>query len=204
MLSKMNQKSISLWTLVIVFFLFSVPAFAGGKTGGDSPQAVFKAAQKAGAKKDFSTLAKLVAPSERAMLAFGADFGVDMFLSFYEGEKAAKLNKKYQKIQKKYKIKDDDGEKLQITQNTPQEVIDAHMRKRAEKKFGHVDAVKFVPEVMGIVANMPEMAEQTFIPQGKIKDVKINGNHATGKVDGESISFIKEGGRWYLLGGILD
>ncbi|KAA3658965.1 MAG: hypothetical protein DWQ10_10020, partial [Calditrichaeota bacterium] len=89
-------------------------------------------------------------------------------------------------------------------QDTPQEVIDAHMRKRAENKFGHVDALKFVPEVMGLVANMPEMEGQTFIPQEKLTDLKVDGNRATGKVEGGSISFIKEGGRWYLSGEILN
>jgi len=74
-----------------------------GIEDGDSPQTVFKAAQAAGAKKDFVTLTKLVAPSEHAMLSFGTDMAVGMFAEFYEGEKAEALTKKYQKIQKSCK-----------------------------------------------------------------------------------------------------
>ncbi len=210
MFKKMNQKCISVWTLSLLFSMLCLcftTVLAGNTKDGDSPQAVFKAAKKAGAKKDFNALAKLVAPSELPMLAFGSDMGVGMFVEFYEGEKAAKLKKKYQKIQDKYKVKtedEDDGEKLKITQDTPQEVIDAHMLKRAKKLYGHVDVMKYVPELMGIVINMPEMADQTFVPQEKLSDLKIDGDHAIGKAGEKSIGFIREGGRWYLTAGIMD
>ena len=78
------------------------------------------------------------------------------------------------------------------------------MLKRAKKLFGHVDVMKYVPELMGIVINMPEMAEQTFIPQEKLVDLKIEGDRATAKAGEKNISFIREGGRWYLTAGIMD
>ena len=210
MFEKMNQKWFRQCTFFLIFSMLSLwftRVLAGQTEGGDSPQAVFKAAQAAGAKKDFSTLVKLVAPTERAMLAFGTDMGLGMLVEFYEGEKADELKKKYQEIQKKYKIKtenEDEGEKLQITEETSQEVIDAHMRKRAKKLYGHVDAVKYVPDLMGIVLNMPEMAGQSFFPQEKLSDLKIDGDHATGKAGEKSISFIREGDRWYLTADVMD
>jgi len=210
MLEKMNQKCSKQWILILIISilgLWFIPVLGGEPEGGDSPQAVFKAAQEAGAKKDFSTLTKLVAPTERAMLAFGTDMAVGMFVEFYEGEKAAELIKKYQKIQKKYGIKtkdEDDSEKLKITQDTPQEVIDAHMRKRAEKLYGHVDAVKYVPDLMGIILKMPEMAEESFFPQEKLSDLNIEGDRATGKAGEKSISFIREGDRWYLTADVMN
>ena len=210
MFEKMNQKGIRQWTFFLLssmLILLFTPVLAGETQGGDSPHAVFKAAQAAGAKKDFTTLVKLVAPSEHVMLAFGTDMGVGMFLEFYEGEKADELKKKYEKIQKKHKIKtenEDEGEKLQITQDTPQEVIDAHMRKRAKKLFGHVDAVKYVPDLMGLVVNMPEMADQTFFPQEALTDLKIDGDRATGKAGEKNLSFIREGGRWYLTADVME
>jgi len=207
MLVKMNQKCIGQWTLFLIFSLFSLcltPVVTGETKGGDSPLAVFKIAQVAGAKKDFSTLVKLVAPTEHPMMAFGTAMGLGMFVEFYEGENAAELKKKFQEIEKKYAIKEDDGKKLKITQDTPQEVIDEHMRKRAEKQYGHVDASKYVPDVMGIVLNLPEMADQTFIPQEKLTDLKINENRATGKAGKKKISFIREGGRWYLTADIMN
>ena len=210
MFEKMNQKCIRLWTLFLIFSILGfwlIPVLAGETEGGDSPQAVFEAAQTAGAKRDFCTLTKLVAPTERPMLAFGTDMGAGMFVEFYEGEKSAELKKKYQEIQNKYGVKtkdEDEGEKLQITQETPQEVIDAHMHKRAKRLYGHVDVVKYVPDLMGILINMPEMAEQSFFPQEKLTDLKIDGDLATGMAGEKSISFIHEGGRWYLTADVMD
>lgn len=205
MFKKMNLK-----TLLLIFSMLSfliTPLYSCETKGDDSPQAVFKSAQAAGAKKDFSALTKLVAPSERPMLAFGTDMVVSMFVEFYEGEKAGELKKKYYEIQSKYKIKtenESEDEKLQITQDTPQEVIDAHIRKRALKKYGHVDAEKYVPDLMGIVINMSEMAEQTFFPQEELSDLKIEGDIATGKAGEKKIKFIREGGRWYLTADVMD
>jgi len=210
MFEKMNKTSIRAWTLFLIFFtlnLWFIPVLSVGTQGSDSPLKVFKAAQAAGAKKDFSTLAKLVAPSEHSMLAFGTDMAVGMFAEFYEGEKADEMKKKYQEIQSKYKIiteNEAEDEKLQITQETPQEVIDAHIRKRAKKKYGHVDAAKYVPDLMDIIINMPEMAEQSFFPQEDLSDLRIDGDVATGKAAERNISFIREGGRWYLTADIMD
>ena len=210
MFEKKNQNCSRQCTLFLIFSLLCLcftPILAGQAKGEDSPQAVFKTAQEAAAKKDFGALAELVAPSQQPMLAFSMDMGVSMFVEFYEGEKAEELKKKYQKIQKKYKIKEEDedeGEKLQITQDTPQEVIDEHMKKRAKKLYGHVDVAKYVPELMEVILHMPEMKEQTFFPEEKLADVKIDGNNASGKAGEKTIFFIKEGGRWYLTADVMD
>lgn len=207
MYKNLNKKCNGQRTLCLLFaltgFLFNL-VFAG-ENDNELIQTVFKAAQEAGAKKDFAALTELVAPSERPMMAFSSDFGVSMFVEFYEGPKAEELKKIYQDIQNKYEIKDKiEGEKLEITQDTPQEVIDAHMRKRAEKKYGHVDLVKYIPELMAVVLDMPEMAEQAFFPQDELTDLKVEGDHATGKAGEKSISFIREDSRWYLTGDLMD
>lgn len=210
MFEKTNLKGLRTLNCLLVLswiVLWLAPAFAVGIEGGDSPQAVFKAAQEAGAKKDFITLSKLVAPSEHALLAFGTDMGVGMFVEFYEGEKADEMKKKYEKIQKKYKVNtedEDESEKLHVTDETSQEEIEAHMRKRAKKLFGHVDAAKYVPDLMDLVINLPEMAEQTYFPQESLTDLKIDGDTATGKAGDKTIHFIKESGRWYLTADVMN
>jgi len=196
------------WILIISMFLLGFsPAIAGETKGGDTPQDVFKAAQAAGADRDFGALASLIAPSEHAMLAFGTNMAVGMFVEFYEGEKAADLKKKYDEIQSKHSVdmeKEDEGETLQITQDTPQEEIDAHLRKRAKMLFGHVDAVNYLPDLMGIVTAMPEMAEQSFFPQEELTDVKVDGDRATGTAGEKEISFIREDERWFLTADAME
>lgn len=198
------------WALVLIFSAFCLwfaPVLAGEIEADNSPEAVFKAAQEAGEKKDFNTLVKLVAPSERPMLAFGTDMAVGMFVEFYEGEDVEKLKKKYQTIQTKYKVtsaEEDTSEKLQINNETPQEVIDAHMLKRAKKLYGHVDVVNYVPELMAIILEMPEMADQPVFPKEELTDLNIDGDKATGKVGEDEIIFVREDGRWYLTADVMD
>ena len=208
-----DSKRVSAGRCVVIVISFMISslwlsnAISGDKGCNESPQTVFKAAQSAGDKRDFSTLSKLVAPAERPMLAFSTDMAVGMFLEFYEGKKAPALKKKYEEVQNKYGIKSkdkDEGEKLHVTKDTPQKVIDAHIRKRAKKLYGQVDVVKYVPDLMEIVINMPEMAEQSFFPQGKLTDLKIDGDRATGKAGEKTLSFIREDGRWYLTADAMD
>lgn len=208
MFEKINRVSFSQWMFFFISFMISLgvlPSFAGDEACNDSPKAVFKIAQEAGAKKDFGTLTKLTAPTERPMLALSTDMAVGMFVAFYEGEKAPALKKKYEEIQNKYGItKKDEGKKLHVTKDTPQEVIDAHIRKRANKLYGHVDALKYVPDLMVIVVNMPEMADQSFFPKEKLTDLKVEGDSATGKSGEKTVSFIREGGCWYLTADAMD
>ena len=209
MCEKTVQRRFGRWPALLILCLFtlSCSAVLAGESGGDSPQAVFEAAQAAGAQKDFAALASLVAPTEQAMLAFGTDMAVNMFVEFYEGENAEALKKKYQEIQDKYEIKsgsEDEGEKLEVTQDTPQEVIDEHIRKRAARLYGDVDAVKYVPDLMGIIVNMPEMAEQSFFPQEALSELKIDGDIATGKAGDKEITFIRKDGRWYLSADVMN
>ncbi len=190
-----------------LLFLDALPLFADDTEGGETPQAVFDAAKQAGSVKDFNSFIKLVAPSERPMLAFGTDMGVDMFVEFYEGEKAEEYKKKYQDIQKKFGIKEeqeDEGETLQITSETPQEVIDAHMVKRAKKLYGHVDAVNYISELLSFMFSMPEMAEQPFFPYNELSNLNIDGDKATGTAGDKAVSFIKENNRWFLTAGVMD
>ena len=204
MVGTTSQMNIGRWGFVLMLSaltFLSTAALADETEGGDSPEAVFKAAQAAGAAKDYAALVKLVAPSERPMLAFGTDVGVGMFVEFYEGEKADEMKKQYETIQKKYGVEpESEGEEetLHITQDTPQEVIDAHMRKRAQRLYGHVNVVDYVPDLMAIVINMPEMADHPGFPQEKLHDLQIDGDRATGTVGEKTISFLREGDRWYL------
>lgn len=210
MAGKLIQPVLKQWISLVTFSLVSVGSAtlaADDAGGGDSPQAVFRAAQAAGAKKDYGALVRLVAPSERVLTAFGTDMGVGLFLEMYEGERAEELKKRYQAIQKKYGIAPDfeaGDEKLQITQDTPQEVIDAHVRKRAQRLYGHVDATEYVPDLMAIILGMPEMSEGPPFPQGEISDLRIEGDRATGKAGEKTISFIREGGQWYLTADIMN
>jgi hypothetical protein len=172
--------------------------------GGDSPAAVYAAAQKAAAQKDVSGIVRLVAPSERAMLAFSTDMGVSMVAEMWKGESAEKVKTRYAELRKKYKVPDDvEGEELQVGPDTPQAEIDVHIQKRAEKMFAGVDVVGYVGEIMALVLEMPEMAGRPLMPPEELADLKVEGDKARAKAGEREMSFVKEGGRWYLSSDVI-
>lgn len=192
----------------------SLAAFAGGlllltlplaaQEGAESPEALLAAAQKAATAKDAKTIVRLVAPSERVMLAFTTDMGVEMMTEMWKGDSAKNLGASYAELKTKYKVSGPpEGDTLELGPDTSQEEIDAHIRKRAEKMYAGVDIVGYVGELMGLVMAMPEMADRPLVPAGALSDVKIEGDRATGKVGDQTLQFVREGGRWFLSAQLL-
>jgi hypothetical protein len=174
---------------------------------GDSPEAVFKAAQAASAKQDIAGMVRLTAPSERPMVALSSDMGVGMFVEFWEGEDSEAVKKRYADIQQKYGVDleaEDEGEKFQIGPQTTEEEVDAHMRRRADKLYGKIDTVGYISEIMAIVLEMPEMAGRAMFPEGELGELKVEGDRATGTADGKEVRFMREDGHWYLTADAMD
>ena len=187
----------SLLALAVATAVLASPLAA--QDGTESPEALLAAAQKASTAKDAASIVRLVAPSERVMLAFSTDLGVDMMSEMWKGESAEKLKKSYAEIKKKYKVPDPpEDDTLELGPDTSQDEIDQHIRKRAEKMYAGVDLVGYVGELMGLVLAMPEMADRPLVPQGTATDVTIDGDTATAKVGEQVLQFVREGGRWYL------
>jgi hypothetical protein len=125
--------------------------------------------------------------------------GVDMMSEMWKGESAKKLKASYGELKKKYKVPEPpEGDTLELGPDTPQEEIEAHIQKRADKMYAGVDVVGYVGELMGLLMAMPEMADRPIVPPGALSDLKIEGDKATGKVADQTLHFVREGGRWYL------
>jgi hypothetical protein len=185
-----------------VVAMLGTPVLA--QDGAATPEALFEAAQKASAAKDTAALVRLVAPSERVMLAFTADMGVDMMSEMWKGESAQNLKARYAETKKKYKIPDPpEGETLELGPDTSQEKIEAHIRKRAEAMYAGVDAAGYAAELLGLVLTMPEMADRPIVPAGSLSDLTVEGDGATAKIGDQEVHFVREGGRWYLSGDLL-
>ena len=115
------------------------------------------------------------------------------------GKQMQTLQPEIEKLKKKYKVPEPpDGEELQIGPDTPQSEIDAHVQKRAEAMYAGVDVVGYVGEVMGLLLEMPEMADRPLMPQETLTGLEVKGDKATAKAGDRELSFVKEGGRWYL------
>ena len=91
--------------------LVTLPAFLMATLVGtatfasDSPEAAFDGVRKAIKKGNYSAIVDHVAPSERTLMAFSLDMGVDMAVSFWEGDEAEAAQKSYNSLREKFKVK---------------------------------------------------------------------------------------------------
>ncbi len=199
-LRRLSVRSPFLLVLLIGVGLGLVLSSSTWGQGADSPEAVFEAAQAAAKAQDWQALFSLVAPSQIPLVAFEADMAVSMMVEFWEGDDAEAAKEKYAKARSDFDVPDDvEGEELVIDNDTPQEEIDAHVTKRAMSLFEDVDTVGYVSTLIGIMLSSPMMEGQSLpFPEGPLAEVSIDGESATGQASERTVSFVQEGGRWYL------
>lgn len=171
-----------------------------GLQAAESPEAAFEGVRQAVENKDFKSMVEHIAPSERVMMAFGLDMGVDMAVSFWEGADGEAAQKTYKALRERYGVSEDKdaGPELQITSDTPQEEIDAHIERRAEKIYDGVDVPGYVSELLDFFIALPMMEGEQVFPTESLTGLQIDGDRATAKAGEAEIEFIREGGEWYL------
>ncbi len=75
-------------------------------------------------------------------------------------------------------------------------------QEEVQKKFESMDVGAFLTDVMAFMKSMPgdeaKSESPVKIPTGALTDLKIEGDKATGSLDGEALTFVKIDGRWYV------
>ncbi len=75
-------------------------------------------------------------------------------------------------------------------------------QEEVQKKFESMDVGAFLADVMAFMKAMPgqeaKKESPVKIPTGALTDLKIEGDKATGSLDGEAMTFVKIDGRWYV------
>jgi hypothetical protein len=166
---------------------------ACGKGGGSTPEATFASAKKASEQKDLKTLATLMDPDKLPTMVGGVAVGAEMM---------AKMNKDmqadYEALKKKWGLKD---------------FKSAGKASREEWENAGKEIVKDVKDLPGLFEDLAHLM-QKHSPngkgmfddentQGELKDVKIEGDVATGTVTGKDgkghpIRFVRKNGSWYF------
>lgn len=191
---------------LLILLAFAWPAPNASAGDGDALQLLVGQARTATIDSDFAGLAKLVAPSERALAAQAVDLLAGMVAGF--SDESEKLMAEYREVLKKYELEhlaessEDDHEGLS-PDSTPEE-FRAHQRKLAEKTFAEVDTVAFAGDMMAFVIAAVGGPGEPIFPEGAITDVAIEGDNATATLEGEEIAFLREDGTWYLTSAIFD
>ena len=173
-------------------------------TGYASPKAVFAAAVEASKKKDFKTFAGLLTTESQGKLASqlaGLGAMLKMMAAFdKEGKMKDKLPE-LEKIMDKHGLTKDVMGKLKQTKD-PKEIEANNKTIAAVIK----DKPAFVADVMKwLDAANPGKSKGGPLDDAELKDVKVNGDKATGtvvtKVSGkeEPMEFAKVGGGWRIV-----
>ncbi len=185
--------------LLLAGALLALVALPFPTQASDSPEAAFEGVRKAVKAGDYEAIVDLVAPSERVLMAFSLDMGVDMAVSFWEGDEAKAAQETYAALKAKHKVgSGEDGPELAIDSDTTQEEIDAHMMRRAEAMFEGVDLKAYISGLLGFFLQSPMMEGQELFPSVDLTDVQIDGDRASAQAGDAKIDFLREGGRWYL------
>ncbi len=211
---------------VLLCASLAVPARgAGTPLGAETPEKVVARMRAAAEKKDFRELAACLAPEPRKQLAqmiwlgatmmvgmatsmgqMGQDMAQGMADAMNESDapkddsktpappapkpdpKLAALAAQYDVVAKKHGLpglKDEESPEMD-----------------PEKLFDKVDAVEMVGDFGALLESVGEAtgekAPSPPVPDGKLEGLKIEGDKATGMLDGEPIQFVKLEGRWYV------
>ena len=187
----------------VALFLAGAIGFSGckggdkGGAGASSPEKLFE--QMKGKERDsFGDIAMFVAPDELPFVAFSMDFMMAFMTKFSPDKTVAD---QYMKIRAKYKLPDNTGKKMNVNMNDQEA-----MMKYASETYGKIDVRGFLKDIEALVEKMPGAKEKSSmekVPYTELKDVKIDGDKATGVVvldnqKTEPLHFRKVDGKWYL------
>src|SRR6185436_17967488 len=211
-----RRSSTALGLVVLLSAALATPTpsrAAGAPLGAETPEKLVERMRQSAEKKDFRELASCLAPEPRKELAQMIWMGATMMIGMattmgtmaqgmgeaLAGEakedadkpkvdpKLAALAKRYDDVAHKHGLpglKDEDSGADPAT------------------LFAKVDAVEVVGDfgalLDGIGEATGEAAPAPPVPAGKLEGLKIDGDKASAKLDGEPITFVKIDGRWFI------
>ena len=160
-------------------------------TGGKSPEDAFAKFKKATEKNDYKGAFNCLDASTQNGMAAGLVM-MSGFMVMGDDEAA----KKMEEVMKKHKLNDleeTEMEKFKDDQEGAMEFLAAKIKNKSQ----------FFEDVMKVAASAKNAGDSSFAIKGELKDVKIDGDEATGKIamEGgkeEPINFVKVGGRWLI------
>lgn len=192
--------------------------------GAESPEQVVERMKAAGEAEDFAAMAALIAPEDRAVVSLTmimmagmvmafAQMGSEMVEGMAEGmseedkaaaeeerkaamEEIAGMESRFEAVLEKHGLQDAMEQDLGADAD-PQEV------------FRGVDQVALIRDLTTILDELPGEEESgpagpMEAPVGDLEDLKVDGDTATGMLDGEKVEFVKVDGRWYVSLGLKE
>jgi hypothetical protein len=110
--------------------------------------------------------------------------------------KAAELTKRYEGILERH------GVTAMMDDETPLPEDPAQRSAALAKLFANTDDIALLGELIALMRDVGDGKEATESPvkmPGEVTDYRIDGDRATAKAEGETLTFVKIDGRWYLM-----
>lgn len=214
-------------TLILTTLFLASTSFAGDHGGAETPEGVWKRLSAAAEKDDFAEMANCMAPEDRAMMTFGLYFAgammvgmssmalgmgegmADAFSEDMSEEDKAEQEKQKKEAEAKIKTMTDKWTAIEKKYNLDEDSIDmsgdeADQKKQIASLFENVDQAALIQDLADFLKNdLGEeagegLSKKADIPQGDLKNLKVDGDKAQGTVADEKVFFMKVDGRWYI------
>lgn len=188
---------------------------AGGSTveGAESPQALVQRAHTLAEADDFGGIVRLMAPDERPIMSFGMIMFAKMVPAFMGGfgglageegkkemeAKMAEFEKAMNAVLEKHGLGDLEEEQPPAeAMGDPMDAV-----KWLEEKAPELDHAAFVGDIIQTFGSLGEetagKATNKFKELGgELKNLKVDGDKATGTIGDEEMDFKRIDGRWYF------
>jgi hypothetical protein len=209
--------------LAATIVLHPLAAQAAAAEGAESPAAVVDGLQAAAEAHDFPGLARLLAPDARAQITVSLVVGVSMMVAFAQmgGEMAGSLGEAFSD-------EDDAEQQAEVAKQQEEaaamasglqarlagvfekyglgdvmddaEGEDEAGPEKLTRALAGVDQPSLIGELLDIMSGLGESGpgEASPVPDGELENLAIDGDHATGTVNGEPAEFVRIDGRWYF------
>ena len=213
---------------VVAALLLSGALYAGEPPGGATPEALVARMKQAAEKEDLPGIIACLSAKARTEMTMGLYMGATMLVAFSQmgvemggsmaeslgGEATAEDKQKAEKQladarAQTAKLRDGynalmakHGLPAMPAEGEPEpEISEEQMGKAIEK----LDAGVFAADVLGFMKTMPgseekpaQEASPVKVGAGVLTELAIDGETATGQLDGEPIRFVRENGRWFV------
>jgi hypothetical protein len=162
--------------------------------GGTSPQDVFDRARIAAGEENVAGLLRLLAPDAQAELCLMMYVGTRMMIAMSEGQNAAR---ELRAIMQKHGAREPDPS------SPAPDFNDREARRAAARElFTGVDFPGFFEDLQKLAEKLGStgggMRLQKNSIGGQLTDLRIDGDHATGRVGDRVHAFVRVDGRWYV------
>ena len=164
--------------------------------GGATPEEVFAMALEANRQGDLGTLVSLVAPSERGMVFLdvfdgavemcsqGAEDGVLLCEVLRRHGLDAAMAGSPAAVEAEYELEFDERQ--------------TQRKMRASTIFSDVDLASFAPDLRNALVALGAPDDDPLFAYERLDSLETDGDAAVGQEADQRITFLREGGRWYL------